>query len=670
MDVRLKCMILKNFKGVKFFKFQPDGMNASIFGENGTGKTTTMDAFLWVLFNKDSTDRTSFKIKPQDEAGNDVHMLQTEVEVALLVDGQILSIRKMTEEKWTTKRGSADKDLTGNTISYWWDEVPVKESEYKQKIGDLVDENIFRIITNPMYFNSRLSWQDRRKILLEISGDMSDEDVLSSDGKLAKLSAILGGKSIEDYKKIIAERLKGLSKEREDIPPRIDELMMSIPNVQPDYLTLESDLLRHQDALAAIEKDMTSAGAIAQGYRLRQQNLYSLEIKLEGIRMQIQQKNESGRKDLARDKGAFENEKDSLEVEVEQFKKTLKRDLDTFTENKVSRDTLLEEYQELIEAKASEMSNVFSEPIDGIQCSSCGQKLPKNMMETQISELREKYEVSKAARINRLEASIATNLQRGTALKECSQNLLSKTKVNDDLIDEKEKLIDQIHGDIEVLETLLKIPAKEPNYESNPEYIKLSNEILSAKEELDKPAEDITADLQLKKREVQEKIDNLSIALNARRTIERTRLRIEELKDEEKRLAVQITEMEGHKYLLEQFVVTKVNLLESKINGRFQNIRFKLFDVQINGGISETCEALVNTNGSYVPFTEANHAGKVNAGIDCINTLSAHFGCCAPIWIDFRESVSRIGSTGSQVINLVKSEADKALRVELEQDLI
>ena len=91
-------------------------------------------------------------------------------------------------------------------------------------------------------------------------------------------------------------------------------------------------------------------------------------------------------------------------------------------------------------------------------------------------------------------------------------------------------------------------------------------------------------------------------------------------------------------------------------------VKWRLFETQINGGISECCEAMVDGVG----WPDVNHAGKVNGGIDCINILSKHYQCTAPIFIDFRESVSRIIETGSQVINLIKSEPDKVLRVEVD----
>ena len=155
MDIRLNTLRLKNFKGIKDFTLNIDGKTANIYGDNGVGKTSLVDAFLWLLFNKDSTDRTQFAVKPQDEYGNDIHNLQTEVEAELFIDGKPLKLRKVLEEQWTKRRGSVKPELTGNTIKYWWDEEPVKEREYKSRMSQLIDEDLFRMVTNPMYFNTK-----------------------------------------------------------------------------------------------------------------------------------------------------------------------------------------------------------------------------------------------------------------------------------------------------------------------------------------------------------------------------------------------------------------------------------------------------------------------------------------------------------------------------------
>ncbi len=663
MNILLDSLSQKHFKGITSFALKINGKNASIYGDNGTGKTTQFDAFLWLLFGKDSADRSAFKIKPQDADGNDIHMLQTEVEVTLFVDGKPLKLKKMQEEKWTKKHGSSEKELTGNTIRYWWDEEPVNETEYKKHMGQLIDESIFRMITNPMYFNTKVKWEDRRKILLEMCGNKTDEEVIESDKNLAKLTAILDGKSIDAYKKVLADKLKAYEKERADIPPRIDELMLTLPQEQADYSAIEAELQGYRDMLTGIELDMTNATNTASAYRKKQQELYGLKGKLEAVKKRIDSESGSGQKKLVDEKSQLQNEK----YQIESQKTTTVNQIGFYEKsletNANKRHQLLDEWKNLNAEWVNVSAIEFIEPDkNSFSCPTCGQSLPEKDMEGKLEEMRAKFENNKKSNIFGVESNIEKNKAAGLALKTDTVTLSTAIERYKESIDKAETRLMEINIRIAEINGQLEQPTCAPVYSADSQYVALESQIEALQLELEAPVEDTTTNLLQNKNEILDKINACNKILNSKTTAENTRKRIEELKAEEKRLAGQITELEGHKFLLEQFVVAKVNMMESNINSHFQYVKFKMFNQQVNGGIDECCDALVDG----VPFVDANHAGKVNAGIDCINALCAYYEVTAPIFIDFRESVTKIIDTNSQVINLIKNESDKALRVELE----
>ena len=125
--------------------------------------------------------------------------------------------------------------------------------------------------------------------------------------------------------------------------------------------------------------------------------------------------------------------------------------------------------------------------------------------------------------------------------------------------------------------------------------------------------------------------------------------RIEELKDHEKELAAKYEELEGQLHLCDEFTRQKVNLLEQRINSRFELAKFKLYDMQVNGGLKECCE--VTFDG--IPWGSLNSAMRLNVGLDIIDALSEHYGLTLPVWIDNAESVTDIKSTKAQQIQLV-----------------
>lgn len=654
MDIRLNWLHIKNFKGLRDFKLIAEGKNVKVYGNNGVGKTTLMDAFLWLLFDKDSTDRANFTVKPQDEHGNDIHHLQTEVEAELLVDGKSLKLRKMLEEKWTKKKGEPEKRLTGHTTSYWWNDVPVKAGEYKDRIDSLLNESKFKQITNPLYFNTKLPWQERREILLEICGDISDEQVIDSDKKLSKLKEVLNGRPIDDIKKMIADKAKRLEKERQDIPPRIDELMLSLPQEEPNYEAVETKLKEYKDTLAGIELLLTNATKQANEINQKYQNLSRLKSQLEEVKEQIKQKTGIDKKKLIGQKEELENGKMLLESGIRNLQQLIDMANNTLTSNATKREELLKQWYTLNDNKKAIQEETFELSVDSEFCPTCGQRLPDEMIEQKLKEMEENFYKNKEKALKEIELAIKENVAQGKALKENTEQTKKDLELAKNELKAKQTKLEEIIKSIAELDAKILEPIPEPDYSQYQEYTELVEKIEQLQTELDKPVEDKSKELLQEKSEIQAKIDELNAILNSKAEIEKKKSRIEELKAEEKRIAGQIAELEGIKYLLDLFVVTKINLLEDKINSKFKFVKFKMFNEQVNGGIAETCQAMVNTNGKYVIFDDGNLAGKVNAGLDIINVLCEHYNVTAPIFIDNRESISEIIPTDSQIINLIK----------------
>jgi hypothetical protein len=67
-----------------------------------------------------------------------------------------------------------------------------------------------------------------------------------------------------------------------------------------------------------------------------------------------------------------------------------------------------------------------------------------------------------------------------------------------------------------------------------------------------------------------------------------------------------------------------------------------------------------------VPYGSANNGAKINAGLDVIDTLSRFKGIRVPLFIDNAESVTELAAIDTQLIRLVVSEGDKALRIVLD----
>jgi hypothetical protein len=139
--------------------------------------------------------------------------------------------------------------------------------------------------------------------------------------------------------------------------------------------------------------------------------------------------------------------------------------------------------------------------------------------------------------------------------------------------------------------------------------------------------------------------------------------RIEELKIDEKKLSAEYEKLESELYLIEQFIKTKVSLLTDRINAKFEVVRFKLFNILINGGIEDCCEITVGG----VPFNSGlNNGARINAGLEIVRVMQEHYKLKAPVFADNAEAVNNLVDVGCQMIRLYVSD-DKQLRIEFAQ---
>lgn len=651
MKIRLKKMTLKNFKGIKDFEISLDGLDASIYGDNGTGKTTLYDAFMWLLFDKDSLNRASFGIKTLKD-GQVIHGLDHEVEAMLEADGKPLTLKKIYYEKWTKVRGSSQKTFSGHTTDYFINEVPVKKKEYIEKITELGEEEIFRLLTDPRYFNEIMHWEDRRKMLLEVCGDISDADVIASDKKLDKLSKVLGNRTIEDHKKVIAAKRKEINQQLERIPIRIDEVQNGLPDIEGlDFDQLQADIKKYRTMQEARRKTISrieTGGEIAE----KEKQIAQLETEL----LKIKQEHESKEREAFY---SLVSKRDKLSSEHTKMLSKLwaKQDEAERVKEQIIRG---EKEVKNLRAKWYEENKRTFEYSQETVCPTCGQDIPGVQLQEARDNALKAFNFEKSERLEAINkqgrdiaADVADKKIDYSALSEECESLEKRAEGIDSRISELERKIADIEAAFGAVEDTDAYKAKVEQIEALKTDIRRLR--VSTESQIEKEKEGIA--------KLDAEIAEMQTKSAFKEQYEKGIARIAELGAEEKKLAAELEELDEQLYLTEEFTKTKVNLLESSINSKFKLARFKMFEIQVNGGLKECCETVYDG----VPYSDLNNAARINIGLDIINTLSEHYDFSAPIFVDNAEAVTQLEETKAQVIRLVVSEQDKKLRVELEE---
>ena len=660
--IKLQSLSLKNFKGVGDFTLELNGKNADIFGKNATGKSTLFDSSQWLLFGKDSFGRADYQIKPQNEDGNEIHHLDCIVEGVFLVDDKQLKLKRQLSEKWVKKQGAQVKEFTGNETKYWVNDVPVKAKDYNLEINMLIKENIFKLLTNPLFFNTNekgFGWQERRKILFEICGNVSDSDVIDSlvtigDKSMLDLQMVINsGRTIENHKLVVAEQIKSTKSQMDGIPSRINEQQRNITEDATDYIAIKTSLQAHKDTLQAIELELATNAKGASLYRQKQQQAHGLQNQVNGRKLEIEVEAGAGLKKLVDEKAKLENDKYLIMADVKRL-----------TSNSLLRSEELEiiagKIIALRESWSEENIKQFVAP-EGINCPTCEQPLPEGKSQEKIDKLKENFNKNKEQVLAGIRGQGKGHKDRGEVLAE----EMEREHVIAVGLDVSMVTINSRLTELETAIATQQQPASvDYDYDSDPTYFTLNDLLINLNAELEKPIEDTTTELLAKKQEASSLIESLNKTLNQKEVVEKAKIRIDELKTEERKLAGELSEHERHDYLIKKFTSAKVKMLEDAINNRFKTVKFKLFDTLNDGTEKEVCRTLVNTNGVWVEFDGANNGGKINAGIDIINLLSEFYGVSLPLFIDNAESLTSFVGTSSQVIKLIVSESDTILRVE------
>ncbi|PHQ27878.1 AAA family ATPase [Leeuwenhoekiella nanhaiensis] len=663
-QIKIKSLTLLNFKGIRKLHIDDFGPVTSIFGDNGTGKTSIFDAFTWLLFGKDSADRTAFEIKTLDKSNNVIPKLEHEVTAILEVNGELVELKRILREKWVTKRGSEVAEFSGNETVYFWNEVPLSAGDYSKKVSDILDEKIFKMITNPIAFNS-LKWQDRRNVLIDMVGGITDEEIARGDKDFENLIAKLSNKSLEEYQSQVGAKLKKMKAELKLIPTRIDEVERGKPEAI-NFDQIDQKMGQAEKEIEKIDAQMRDELEAEQGLieqkREIKKRINDLEDKVIDIKHKARKEAYKQYSEASSEVRKLRDKLSELDAELE----TADRGRDTLAQKKEAKEKEIEalknQNKALGEKWKAENAKVFEMDENACKCPTCKRELEAEDIDAKRAEFEENFNKNKRQTLESINATGKANTDSIKLLEAEIKTLDERIAKGTDLVADLKSQMDSISKQIDNADTA-DLPSENEIYDR---LIKENEELEAAElsikrltEKADSLKKVDTSELEAKKREVKERLNELALQYNKKDQIKAADQRIEELAKEETAMAQEIASQEREQFVIENFIKAKIETLEKRINSKFEIVSFKMFNTQINGGQTETCDTLIDG----VPFSDANTASKINAGIDIINTLTNYYQINAPIFIDNRESVVNLIPSKSQIINLIVSESDQKLRV-------
>ncbi|WP_159522947.1 AAA family ATPase [Sunxiuqinia indica] len=649
--ITINQLVLRNFKKAKNFTLAPSPAITNISGDNRTGKTTLAAAFTWLLWGKDLQDRKDYEIKTLDENNNPIHKLEHEVSCLLDVDGIEISLKRIYKEKWTKKRGEKNEELTGHVTDLWWNDVPMKLADFTAKVKEVFgEESGFKTLTNPLFFNS-LHWEERRGILIDIVGEISNTDLLAQNSKFQDLIDKLTGKSLKEYEAQIKEQKRKIKQELELIPVRLDEIDRNTPE-EPDYAAIEQKIKDTESRISELDSLINSkTGSLTHFntvFANWQQSISDLKTQLWEIEKKATEHNQKGENERNESVYALKKQIRELNQAIETDQSTLKHEDSKAEQIIIKQDQLRIQYGEESKKELVLDENEFS-------CPTCKREYEPGDIQKQVSEMQANFNTNKANKLEQINKQGLAYKNELETIRQTKDRLLKK-------ISEYQEQVKPIEAQLKELENT---PTGVKDVQSILSENSLYTELKARKESIEndppqKPEDGQTTELQAEKKTLVASLDQFKSQLDIRDQIKKAQERKAELEKQETKLANELSQWERDEYLSEQFTRAKVNALESRVNDLFPSVKFKMFEDQINGGLKETCLTLIDG----VPFPAANNAAQIQSGIEIINVLNQHYGITLPIFVDNSESVTTLPNTGAQLIKLIVSEKHKVLTVE------
>lgn len=639
-DIRIQKLSLENFKCHKSLAIDFGGRETSIYGDNATGKTSVYDALTWLLFGKDSRGSADAEaIKPLGADGQVAdHQAVTAVEAEFLVDtgedSQITVLRRTLKEVWSSKRGCPTPEYSGNVSEYAVDGVPMKKNGFDAAVKELVGEGLFRMLTSVRYFSADLKWQERRAVLFDMVGNLTDEQIMMQNEAFWELKDSCAGVGLESLKKKLVADRKRLVGAKNDGPARMSECQKLIDQLsgqnfeaaKAKALELDSisNTLREQMAKLKAGSKATETGLALNAKRAE---LRALEAQNSAYREQQR----------GTDKAA----------EAKRRKAAAEKAL-TYTNAQMGNtDMALERTEKSLESYRAEWVETNGESFSGGKCPTCGQSLPFEQLKAQT----EAFESKKKDRLARIE-SMANH-----AKELCDGYRADLERLGQEKAEAESALA---AAEAEIREAPAETVTDMPEYEE--QRAVLDKDIWELEQAQTGAEQEDRAQRAALERQLEEITDKLRAAQQVAAgegSLRYAQARLEQLRQEARDTGAALEAVERTLYQMEEFTRFKASFLESAVNAPFRLAKIRLFREQANGGVEERCDVTVDG----VPYNGLNSAMQINVGMDIINALSEFYGVRVPLFVDNAESVTKLEEMQSQVIRLVVSEEDKELRI-------
>lgn len=644
--MKLLSLTLDNFEGTKHFEFCPDGRSVTVKAANGVGKSTLMDAYWWLLTGKNSAQTERFDIYPVG-APEDVQVSVTGV---FQTDGgETLTLGRTYKRNIGRRRGDAESTVRGSKAGFFVNGVPKAQKDFQPIVEQHFGGDQKLLMLGMLHhFAMQMPWADRRAVLIDLfAPHLDDKDIIDAHEELAPLGGYIGAMTtVADYAQQIKLQRRKVQERLKEIPARIDEAEKSKPSLPPeaDAAAIPSLMARKMKLTGTVAALQNGEGAAALRKRIAEQEAKAAEARAAYLR-------ETAGGNDALQRQAAELRRQIAETEAK--KEALVRNQSADAAFLEEADLKLRELRQ----RAREVHDRFFDESESI-CPTCKREYPPD----RIAQLKAEFNEKKS---NDAQLTKERGIALATAINEKQARQKSSMREIADCGDRLETLRSHLR---EVTDSIAAPPAWETTTDARAYAVEL-DELREQLAHIDSASKEQRAAAQAELDVIEAQLAQINARAQMQEHLKAIDTRIADLQAEEKKLGVQLAQLDLHLDLTERFVQLQASDIEEKINTAFEGVRWVLFDRQVNGGITPCCRALLlNDRGDCVSYESTNTAHQYNGGLHIIDGLSKASGLRLPVWIDKAESCTAYDRIENQVIRLQVSAEHDEITVEVDDN--
>lgn len=631
--MKLTKVHIQNFKNLKNFILDIKGqMNFEFLAKNAFGKTSIADAIFWVLTGKllsGSSDIMS--IKPKDDS-------KQLVSVELTFDDGT-TIMKTYQENWVRTRGTQNKRLEGHSTNCFINGINIPVNKFDNSLKELFKitfdgkwkGNLFQLLIDPLFFGTKDEWANRRKLIIDLVGDVTDQDVFNKANNLLPLQKYLlqsKGK-FEDVKKILNKNLKEKNDEEVKLNAQIEILTTNqtiaverfnagtqrINEIDTEIQSLNNKKYQDQKDIIAERKEKI-AKMQSEVNQLEKTEYETYKKSIETQQLELQQlRNDKSR--VQADFSDLNNKINTLDRQKSDSIYEQNRIAEQIKLNESTMQSLRNKWTHINNSKF-EFQDILTLP-DSLVCPECGHDLngeliaqAKKEYEAKIEEQRKQFNLEKVKELEAITSEGSQLKQRNKGLAEQIEQLKAKEK---ELAEQAEQLTPQ---GSDYNSKLIELNNKENELNNSIPQFKASQKITDLEEQIKNleqepyPTVPGEQDIEISVNKLQQDKLKIQTTIDTYNAEQMNIRKAEQLKEKHSSVMDKIAEYESLLMMLTDFIKTKLNILNERVESVFGDIKFQLVESNLKeGSWNEVCYVL----DGEVPYHNTNSAQKIRIGI-------------------------------------------------------